>query len=124
MDETISRNFSVDPDSFEVPKQSSVDKANRLVYRTNENKPATNLEEIQKQNTINQNKIKEKENEAKSPTSKHLPTPNNLEDKKEKKPYYGRTLVIVILIFIIVEYYVYVFERLDNNKKGKNNINN
>ena len=119
MDETISRNFSVDPDSFEVPRQSSADRTNRLVYRTNEIKPATNLEEIQKQNTINQNKIKEKENEGRESTSKNLATPNSKEDKKDKKPYYGRTLVIVILILIIVEYYVYVFERLDNNKKGK-----
>jgi hypothetical protein len=124
MDETINKNFNVDPDSFEVPRQSSEDKTNRLVYRTNEIKPATNLEEIQKQNTITQNQIKEKENEgikSRQSTNKNITTPKSKEEKKEKdkKPYYGRTLVFVIIILIIIEYYVYVFERLDNNNKGK-----
>ena len=136
MDETINKNFNVDPDSFEVPRNSSVDRTNRLVYRTNEIKPAANLEEIQRQNDLNQILNKEKEYES----NKKKQTPNKLsptskgeriekererekeKDKdKEKKPYYGKTLVIAIVVLIIAEYYVYVFERLEKSN-GKINF--
>lgn len=136
MDETINRNFNIDPDSFEVPRHSSIDRTNRLVYRTNEIKPAANLEEIQKQNNFNQFINKEKENDSnklrqannfnrQSPTSKegsnnNIGVNDNLKEKdKEKKPYYGKTLVIVILVLIILEYYAYVLNRLENSKGNK-----
>jgi hypothetical protein len=133
MDETINRNFSVDPDSFEVPRHSSVERTNRLVYRTNEIKPAANLEEIQKQNDLNHILSRDKENESNikrqnsnynrnSQTSKEDRKEKETPKEKEKKPYYGKTLVIVIVILIILEYYAYVLNRLENSKGKINNL--
>jgi hypothetical protein len=124
MNETLNKNYSMDPDSFEVPRQSNSDKANRLVYRANEIKPAANLEEIQKQNNIQHNKTSDKNNSSnkfrpspglKSPMSKNEAV-ENPKDKEDKKPYYGKVLVFAIIVLIIIEYYAYIFARLEFSK--------
>jgi len=123
MNESLNKNYSMDPDSFEVPRQSS-DKANRVVYRANEIKPAANLEIIQKQNnlqhipTIEKNNLSNKFRPStglKSPISKKEGVENQ-KDKEDKKPYYGKALVFAIIVLIVIEYYVYILGRLEYSK--------